>query len=239
MATDEPPLPPSPPPCASTTPLENNNNPPHNPPSPALPPAPVPLTPGPRASRLQEVYADRLRATLAKVSYANFASCYPTIAANKPALLKSIQAQMVSILQDRCMREFGQILAARETVRKLNELEALVGRAGRKRGEGEIDGREAPVPPHTLPPATIQAAHLAPYLASQQGQLNARLQNTQAENAALFAEIKAQREEAGRLLGLVERVLADVDGASALLDGVVEDVVREGREVEKEMGSTS
>ncbi|KAB5558065.1 Nnf1-domain-containing protein [Coniochaeta sp. 2T2.1] len=231
MATDEPPLPP-PPRSASTTPLDNNHP---NPPSPALPQAPIPLTPGPRASRLQEVYADRLRATLAKVSYANFASCYPTIAQNKPALLKSIQAQMVSILQDRCMREFDQILAQRDTVRKLNELEALVGRAARMGGEGEIDGREAPVPPHTLPPATIQAAHLAPYLASQQGQLNARLQNTQAENAALFAEIKAQREEAGRLLGLVERVLADVDGAGALLDGVVEDVVREGREVEKEM----
>ena len=89
--------------------------------------------------------------------------------------------------------------------------------------------------PHLLPPETILAAHMAPHLAAQQSQLNARLQTAQAHNRLLFDEIRAQREEAARLLAAVDRVLADVDGANALLDGVVDELVAEGGEAEREM----
>jgi kinetochore protein NNF1 len=92
--------------------------------------------------------------------------------------------------------------------------------------------------PHLLPPEQVLAAHLAPHLAAQQSQLNARLQTTQSHNAALFAEIQAQREEAARLLASVEKVLADVDAANGLLDGVVGELAAETREVEVEMSET-
>jgi kinetochore protein NNF1 len=53
---------------------------------------------------------------------------------------------MVSLLGAKCAKEFERILEAREVVRKLNELEELVAQAGRRKGEGEMDGRGAPVP---------------------------------------------------------------------------------------------
>lgn len=92
--------------------------------------------------------------------------------------------------------------------------------------------------PHLLPPEQILAAHLAPHLATQQSQLNARLQTMQSHNVALFEEIRAQREEAARLLAAVEKVLADVDGANGLLGEVVGELVAETREVEVEMAGT-
>ena len=60
----------------------------------------------------------------------------------------------------------------------------------------------------------------------------------QSQNAQLFDDIQAQRAEIESLLGAVERVLADMDGASALLDDVVEDLARETRAAEVEMSGT-
>jgi kinetochore protein NNF1 len=104
------------------------------------------VAPGPRAARLQEVFADRLKHTLAKLSYPNIAACYPTIAAKHPPTLRSIQGQMVSIMESRAARHFEAILEERDVVRKLNELEGLVAQAGQRRAEGDIDGRPAPTP---------------------------------------------------------------------------------------------
>lgn len=118
-------------------------------------------------------------------------------------------------------------------VQGLNDLEQLLARAeGRRR---EHPGQEAPVAPHLLPPDQVLAAHLAPHLASQQSQLNAKLQTVQSHNLALFEEIRRQREEARRMLDAVERVLADVAGANGLLDEVAGDLATESRGVEVEM----
>jgi len=81
-------------------------------------------------------------------------------------------------------------------------------------------------------------AHLAPHLAAQQSQLNAKLQTVQSQNARLFDEIQAQRAEIEELLGAVERTLEDMDGASALLDEVVEELAEETRTAEMEMSGT-
>lgn len=89
--------------------------------------------------------------------------------------------------------------------------------------------------PHLLPPEQILAAHLAPHLASEQSQLNARLQTIQSHNAALFHEISAQKEEAARLLAVVDKVIADLDGATVLLDEVSGELATETKEVEVEM----
>jgi kinetochore protein NNF1 len=70
---------------------------------------------------------------------------------------------------------------------------------------------------------------------AQQSQLNARLQNTQAANARLWAEIQAQRAEMEALLAGVEKVLRDMDGANALLDEVVDELAEETRAAEGEV----
>lgn len=97
-----------------------------------------------------------------------------------------------------------------------------------------------PTPPHLLPAHAVLAAHLAPHLTNQQSQMNARLQNTQAANATLWAAVQAQRREVEGLLGALEAVLRDVDGAAALMDGVpAEELARESLTVEAEMADVT
>lgn len=258
---------------------ENGDNPQTQPPSSQLPPQsssdgaepsvqaspPLPsrhtaATPGPRAQRFQEMFGLALNHTLTKISPDNFASCYPTVAAQAPGVLAQVQRSMVERFADLCNQEFGRVQARYNVVPKLNELEGLVSDAERRRrahasttrrkgkgkgkeraGEGEGDDDDAgsnqkPTPPHMLPADAVLAAHLAPHLASQQSQMNAKLQNTQASNVALWDEIQRQRAEVDELLGALERALADVDGAAALLDDVpAEELARESMAVEVEM----
>ncbi|KUI64689.1 Kinetochore-associated protein NNF1 [Cytospora mali] len=260
--TEQPPPPPA---TSSTT----------TPASPPLPQRHTAVTPGPRAQRFQEMFDLALSRTLTRISPDNFASCYPTVAAQAPHILRQVQRAMVDRFAELCAQGFGEALARYGVVAKLNELEGLVSDAERRRraaqrgggggntavdkkgkgregeGEGEGEGGEEdnnnnkknkknkvtpPTPPHMLPAEAILAAHLAPHLTSQQGQMNARLQNTQAANVALWEEIQKQRAEVEELLGALERALADVDGAAALMDGVpAEELARESRAVEAEM----
>lgn len=92
--------------------------------------------------------------------------------------------------------------------------------------------------PHLLPPSDVLAAHLAPHLALQQSQLNAKLQTTQSHNANLFAEVQRQRAELESLVALVERLFADIDGANKAMEGVVDDLAEETRAVEVEMSGS-
>ncbi|KAM7199796.1 Nnf1 domain containing protein [Rhypophila sp. PSN 637] len=203
--------------------------------SPPLPNKHIAVTPGPRASRLQEAFAGSLRKTLEKINLKNFAACYPTVAQGAPGTLEFVQRTMVTRLGEQCNREFESVLQKRNAVAKLNELESLVSDAARRKAELEASGVKTPIPPHTLPAETILAAHLAPHLASQQSQLNAKLQTVQSHNALLFDEIQGQRAEMERILAAVEQVLADVGGANELLDAVVGDLATETRAVEAEM----
>ncbi|KAK3368068.1 Nnf1-domain-containing protein [Podospora didyma] len=206
--------------------------------SPPLPGKHTAVTPGPRANRLQDLFASTLKHTLDKISRDNFVACYPTIAVRAPGTLEFVQRQMVERLGAQCNREFESVLQNRNVVAKLNELESLVSDAARRKqqvGPSAAATGEAPVPPHTLPASQILAAHLAPHLASQQSQLNAKLQNVQASNTRLFDEIQAQRAEIESLLASVEMVLADMDGANELLDHVVDDLAQETRTAEMDM----
>ncbi|KAK3357032.1 Nnf1-domain-containing protein [Lasiosphaeria hispida] len=205
--------------------------------SPPLPPKHTAVTPGPRAARLEQLFGSTLRHTLDKVSRDNFGACFPTVAARAPGTLEFVQRQMVDRLRGLCEKEFTSILQSRAVVPKLNELESLLSDAARRKQTSEANN-EVPIPPHTLPADAVLAAHLAPHLAAQQSQLNARLQNVQADNVRLFDDIQAQRAEIEALLSAVESVLVDMDGASALLDDVVDDLAQETRTAEMEMSGT-
>ncbi|KAI0014181.1 Nnf1-domain-containing protein [Xylariaceae sp. FL0662B] len=227
-------------PTAATPEEASSSNPtaPAPAPAPASPPLPArhtALTPGPRASRFQDVLNSSLSHTLGRISYDNFAACFPTIADRAPDMLRGLQKQMVDRLDALCKKEFDSVLEARNVVAKLNELESLVSEAERRRDEARAAGREAPVPPHLLPADQVLAAHLAPHLAQQQSQLNAKLQTVQAHNAKLFEDIQRQREEIKYLMGLIEKVFEDIDGANNMMDDVVDDLAKETRTVEAEM----
>ncbi|KAI0455379.1 Nnf1-domain-containing protein [Xylaria acuta] len=222
---------------AATEP-QQQSQPEETPASPPLPARHTALTPGPRASRFQATLDSALSHTLAKISWDNFAACYPHIAAHAPVTLRAVQSQMVDRLRSLCKKEFDSIQQARNVVAKLNELETLVSEAERRRKAAGDGGGDPPVPPHMLPPDEVLDAHLAPHLAQQQSQLNAKLQTTQAHNAKLFEDIKLQRAEIESLVSLLEKVLEDVNNTNQMMDGVVDDVARETRTIEIEMAES-
>lgn len=101
------------------------------------PPAPVALTPGPRASRLQQVFNQALLHTVRANSYSNFSSCFPTPAKHVPHSLESVWRQLNAKLEESARAEFDDVIRERQVVRGLNELDRLVGEAKRRRDRGE------------------------------------------------------------------------------------------------------
>ncbi|KAK4252080.1 Nnf1-domain-containing protein [Corynascus novoguineensis] len=198
---------------------------------PAPPPPPVP---GPRAARLQALFATTAKHTLDKINKDNFGACFPTISQKAPGTLEFVQRQMVERLGSLwnykpAQKEFETIMANRQVVARLNELEALVSDAARRRAEAD-NPNSPPVAPHTLPAETVLAAHLRPHLAAHRSRLDTALRDTQTANAALWDEIQAQRAEMEALLDGVDRALRDLDGANALLaDDVVDELAAETR----------
>ena len=70
--------------------------------SPPLPQRHTAVSPGPRAARLQELYARSLKKTLGKIGWENVAGCYPTVAKRAEGVLKQVQGQMVDKLGEKC-----------------------------------------------------------------------------------------------------------------------------------------
>lgn len=102
------------------------------------PPAPIPQTPGLRASRLHQVFDQALARTLRANSYQNFAGCFPTPARHVPASLEGVWRQLNAKLEANAKAEFEDIVAERDVVPHLNELDRLVEDARtRKEQEGQ------------------------------------------------------------------------------------------------------
>lgn len=93
--------------------------------------------------------------------------------------------------------------------------------------------------PHTLPPQSLYLAHLAPYLASTQSQLETELQSVQAENERLAKGVERQRDEVERLVSGLEAVIADLEGANSAMSDVVEggDIRKEAMDLDGETGA--
>ncbi|KAL3459849.1 Nnf1-domain-containing protein [Aspergillus heterothallicus] len=198
--------------------------------SPSPPPQPpIPQTPGPRVTRLQDIYAQALARTLRANSYANFAACFPTPAKHVPASLESVWRQLNAKLEESAKAEFEDILIEKDAIRQLNELDRLVGEA-RARKEAEdarsnvpegdaMEGvereQEGRVPPHTLPPGELFRAHLTPQLEKTKAVLDEKIKTIEAQNMELAGKVQAQRAEIERLLASLETVVADVEGAAA------------------------
>ncbi|RDW93181.1 PMF1/NNF1 family protein [Aspergillus mulundensis] len=199
------------------------NNPSREDQSPSPPPQPpIAQTPGPRVTRLQEIYAQALARTLRANSYANFAACFPTPAKHVPASLENVWRQLNAKLEESAKAEFEEILVERDAIAQLNELDRLVGEARARReaeataggGDTDMDGGEK-IPPHTLPPDELFRAHLTPQLEKTKAVLDGKIQITETENLELAQRVQAQRAEIERLLAGLETVVADVEGAAA------------------------
>ncbi|MCJ1382531.1 hypothetical protein MMC17_005644 [Xylographa soralifera] len=191
-------------------------------PPPPSPPPPTPFTPGYLATRLSTLYASTLAHTLRACSYANFAACFPTPAARRPQVLHGLWLQVVGKIEAKAKEEFEGILEERDVVEGLNRLEGVVegGRGRRGRG-GRIGVGEEGVVPHLLPPLDLYNAHLSPQLVPIQADLEERLRSTRTRNEELVMLIQKQREEVERMVGGLEAVVRDLEGANEAMGDVV------------------
>ena len=106
-------------------------------PSPA-PQPPTSLTPGPRATALNNIFTTALSHIIHTCSYVNFATCFPTPAKHAEHVLQHVWKQIVGGIEEKTRREFEDILVEKDVVNGLNELERLVGTArARKEGSGK------------------------------------------------------------------------------------------------------
>jgi kinetochore protein NNF1 len=133
-----------------TPPPTTAANAPSRSPSPA-PAPPVAETPGPRAQGLINVFNQASKATLDKCSSSNFAACFPTAAQYSPETLEELRSQIVSQLDRAWKTNFEDILARRNVVRLLNELDACIDDAKKRKKRAEEAAKEgesveAPMP---------------------------------------------------------------------------------------------
>jgi kinetochore protein NNF1 len=124
----------------SATPIPSDERSPSPPPQ-----APIPSTPGIRATAFLELYNKTLTNTLTSISYSTFSECFPLIAEQAPGALKAMHESVVSRLGGFAREEFEVILKEREVVRLLNELDERIGE-GRKRMARASDGEDVLVP---------------------------------------------------------------------------------------------
>ncbi|SMQ49947.1 unnamed protein product [Zymoseptoria tritici ST99CH_3D7] len=190
-------------------------------PSPAAPP-PIPTTPGPRATALQKLYTDAIAHILKTCSHANFASCFPTPAATVPGSIKLLHENFTTKLGESMRKEFESVLAERDVIPALNELDRVVEDARRRKAQAEQEnGRaERPVPAHTLPPRTLYISRLAPTLKTYAAQVHARQVELSEENVEVMERVKKQREEMRRLVEGLEGVVRDLNGSVEVLGGL-------------------
>jgi len=121
----------------------------------------------------------------------------------------------------------------RDVVASLNELDDLIADARRRKERASasqnVDASSTittattatatppPTPPHLLPPASLLAAHLGPFLRDQTDTITQTLAAIQADNASVADAITSQRAEIEGLLRGVEGIARDLQAAAAAL----------------------
>lgn len=124
----------------------------------------------------------------------------------------------------------------RNIVHHLNKLEDIIATARYRKAQSSSDlpPSDLPeIPSHTQPPPALLKANLTPHLQSQQSLLNARLQTVESQNAQAAKRIMEQRKEIEVLVGGLERLIGDLEGAGEGLGEEAEEMASGSREVEQ------
>lgn len=90
--------------------------------------------------------------------------------------------------------------------------------------------------PHTLTPAEIHLAHLAPFIEQQATDMNTKLSETQQANTELLSTITAQRAEIETLVRGLENVIHDLEASAQIMaQDDVQGLSKEIKELETQM----
>ncbi|KAJ9652918.1 hypothetical protein H2198_007871 [Neophaeococcomyces mojaviensis] len=196
-------------------------------PSPSPPPAAPSTTAAPTSRRfvnLRKVYAEAIRATLAKNSYENFSSCFPTPATYCPSALEGVWKQLNSRLEEECIKDFEKICEERDVENGLRTWEGLVEDARRRKTEAEALGEGGPgmgeqvKPGHLMSAQELGEAFMAQGLLRTEKELQGKLEDVQQRNGEMMGQIEEQRAEIGRLIEAIEGLVTDVEGAAGVLE---------------------
>ncbi|RMZ85279.1 hypothetical protein DV738_g173, partial [Chaetothyriales sp. CBS 135597] len=188
-------------------------------PSPSPPPeAPTTNTAGPRAARLQRVFAGALSSSIQSNSYANFSACFPTPAKYCPTALEGVWKQLNQRLQDECKRDFDKILEERSVVEGLNQWDALLEDARRRR-DRSTTGEPPARPMHSLSADELYTARLTPFLQQAHTELQGKLGESQRENERMMSTIRQQQQDIESLMSKLEAVVKDLEGSVEAMTG--------------------
>ncbi|RUS19696.1 Nnf1-domain-containing protein [Endogone sp. FLAS-F59071] len=88
---------------------------------------------GPRATKLRQVFEKSLSKTIKSISYDKLAQSFPQIAKYSPQSLRSAHQQVIVFLQHNIQEEFQSLLESKNVVPKLNELDALIDSARKRK----------------------------------------------------------------------------------------------------------
>lgn len=191
-------------------------------------------TPGPRAQRFQEMFDLALNHTLTKISLDNFASCYPTIAAQAPHILKQVQRGMVDRLAQLCNQEFAAVLSRYQVVAKLNELESLMSDAEQRRRRSNP---LKPVPTTTSKKAAGKRKEAAQEDANDAGDESGQTSTKPTPPHLLPAQAVLAAHLAPHLVGQQSQMNARLQNTQAANATLWEAVQAQRREVEELLGA--
>lgn len=207
--------------------------------SPSPPPKlPVSNEPGPRAQALDNIFNTALTHTISTCSYAHFASCFPTPARYNKALVESIWRQVQNMIESRSRREFEEIMAERDVVKGLNELDQLIKDAKLRMQSGQdvplVQGYAQctvitqqlmrVLRLHEVPSEQLFLAHLAPMMKEAESKLEAEISQMETENMLLLHSMRQSEDEVDRLVIELETTVKDLEAASDVMDDAVSGV---------------
>lgn len=189
-------------------------------------PSPAPAAPQPnpeaivsqRHTRLQRLYRDALRATLAANSYENFAACFPTPAKYCPKALEGVWAQLNARLSEECTKDFEKICRERNIEAALGSWEQLIEDAARRKEEADATGQEPGRPGYTMNAQELNMAFLSPTLVKAEQELSSKIERQQADNEEMMARVESQRKEMEELVMRMEAMVEDVEAAAKVVE---------------------
>jgi kinetochore protein NNF1 len=167
---------------------------------------------------LQKLYNDAVNHILKTCSHSNFAACFPTPARQVPGSVKLLHEQFTDKLGQSMRSEFESILAERNVIPTLNELDRLIEDAKRRKAKAVEEGNgQKPVPAHTLPARQLYISHLAPTLGEYEKGMRERQDIMARENAEMMERVQQQRRDIENLISGLENVVKDINGSVTAL----------------------
>ncbi|CAO3696609.1 unnamed protein product [Umbelopsis ramanniana] len=174
---------------------------------------------GKRATKLNMLFEKYVERIIQSVSYAKFAICFSDLNEQQHEALVMAHKQVCEYLEQSIREDFHSILAERQLVEKLNELDKLVEEAKRSNNAAELKRPGAGI---VVEPEQALRARSVPLKQVELERLRKQHAELQGQNQGLMKTIVTQRDQLTGLCNNVSQSLGQfeqaVETASAMSD---------------------